>query len=254
MLQICFLALKMKVKHGWTNIEQIFNKYWTCVVVLYCFVSSRAQCPIWSHDDVDGANGRFQANLEDLEAECLTNVPYLLSPCLSLSLSLWLGTSFSPCFSVSRAGAVCATGPLGISGPRSASCNFSITFLTSHPSHRESLPTLPQEEKLPEEPRVLHRCSTAPENSRAPVGHILNIASTTRPETRALTKFSIGTALEPSLDFIDWTRVNWSGVGISLCHFTSIDCSCSSDFFCLFPYCQQIRDFWLLGSSCSVFA
>lgn len=60
------------------------------MVVLHCFVSSRAQCPIWSHDDVDGANGRFQANLEDLEAECLTNganVPYLLSPCLSLPLS-----------------------------------------------------------------------------------------------------------------------------------------------------------------------
>ena len=67
-------------------VEQILSKYLTniehvwCVVVLHCFVSSRAQCPIWSHDDVDGANGRFQANLEDLEAECLTNVPYLSIP------------------------------------------------------------------------------------------------------------------------------------------------------------------------------
>ena len=74
-------------------VEQILSKYLTniehvwCVVVLHCFVSSRAQCPIWSHDDVDGANGRFQANLEDLEAECLTNVPYLSIPDLSLPLS-----------------------------------------------------------------------------------------------------------------------------------------------------------------------
>lgn len=174
---------------------------------------------------------------------------------LSLSLSgSGQASAVSPCFSVSRAGAVCATGPLGISGPRSASCNFSITFLTSHPRHRESLPTLPQEEKLPEEPRVLHRCSTAPENSRAPVGHTLNIASTTRPETRGPNQVFHRHSLGIPLDFIDWTRVNWSGVGISLCHFTSIDCSCSSDFFCLFPYCQHIRDFWLLGSSCSVFA
>ena len=77
---------------------------------------------------------------------------------------------------------------------------------TVHFSHKSSQkPTPPQEEKLPEEPRVLHRCSTAPENSR-PVGHTLGI-TTTRPETRALTKFSIGTASEPSLDFGDWTPI-----------------------------------------------
>ena len=62
-------------------VEQILSKYLTniehvwCVVVLHCFVSSRAQCPIWSHDDVDGANGRFHT------------YPYLISPCLSLPLS-----------------------------------------------------------------------------------------------------------------------------------------------------------------------
>lgn len=217
MLQICFLALKMTVKHGWTNIEQIFNKYWTCVVcgcfALFCFKQSSmpnlvARWCRWCQWSFPGEPRRSRSWMFD---QCAMPIHTWSLPA-SLSLSL-LGTSFSPCFSVSRAGAVCATGPLGISGPRSASCNFSITFLTSHPSHRESLPTLPQEEKLPEEPRVLHRCSTAPENSREPVGHTLNIASTTRPETRGpnqvFHRHSLGTII--GLRWLDQSQLVWSG-------------------------------------------
>ena len=66
--------------------------------------SSWAQCPIRSHNDVNSPNGGFQANL-------LSNVN-LESSKSAKSLSR------------PRLHAVCATGPLGIKGPRSASCIF----------------------------------------------------------------------------------------------------------------------------------
>ena len=227
----------------WANVEQKLNMC-SCFAFL-CFKQSSmpnlvAQwcrwCQWWFPDE--------PRSLEGLEAECLTIVPYLVSPCVSLSLSL--SGSGQASARVSRASAVCATGPLGISGPRSASwsnCSlFSQVIAKADPASGRETPG-----GTSGAPQVLHS-SREFRTSWTHTGHHYNPSRNQGPN-QIFHRHSLGTIIG-----LRWLDANWSGVGISLCHFTSIDCSCSSDFFCSFPYCQHIKDFWVLGSSCSVFA